>query len=392
MPIPRRRLAWLLLVNILCHLPYNATRATIQVVMFRDAHSETEIGVVSAVFALPMLLFLPWTGRWIDQVGIRRAFRMAMAFLALGLIAQLTFAAPSSFYTAAALIGAGYSIWYVAINAYIGLQSTTVERLNNFSNLSLSFAVSSLLSGLLVGSLDLHGWRPVTLVLLLGVFSCALIDAICFNELREVPSPLASRVPTGGPATRYNGKRSPVLLSLYVAMALVGIAWDTILFSLPFVTHSTGSTRLFGMCLSVFAASTVFSRLCIVKLVARATVPARIVGCLATVAGGLFVIGVGIRGPGLAIAVGVCGMGLGLIKPCIYDAICAHSSSASMASNLSVVPWLLAFSAVMVPSLIGWFSGLLSVLVLHMALSGMTLMVAVSIHRWCRPAPRLFET
>jgi MFS family permease len=310
-----------------------------------------------------------------------------MVLLALGLIALVRLAAPLSFYVAATLIGAGYCVWYVAINACIGLQSANSKRLGNFSNLSLSFAVSSLLSGLLVGTLDMHGWQPVVLALLLGVFSGAIIHAISLRELSAAPFRLDSCESTAGTATRCKCERSPVLLTLYAAQALTGIAWDTILFGLPFITDSIGGTRLLGACLSVFAAAAVFSRLCITRLVASATVRDRILGCLATTAGGLFAVGASATGSALVLAISLCGLGLGLIKPCISDAICEYSSVASTPSNLSVLSALLAFSAVMVPTSIGWLGELLPIVILYIALGGAALIVAVSVHRWCRAAP-----
>lgn len=383
MSIPARSLACLLLLNIFCHLPYNATRATIQVVMLRANRSDIEIGVVSSLFALPMLVCAVSTGKWINRVGTRQPSRVAMALLALGLIVLLGFAAPFSFYAAATLIGAGYCVWYVAINAWIGLQSTSTTRLSNFSSLSLSFALSSLLSGLLVCTLDVHGWQPVVLVLLLGVLSGTFIHARCLAELPATPPRLISSGSAVAAATRRPVRRSPILLSLYAAMALTGIAWDTVLFGLPLIAHPIGSTRLLGLCLTAFAASAVFSRLCITKLVTSATVRTRILGCLTTIAAGLLAVGVSATGPVLFLAISLCGLGLGLIKPCISDAICDHSSATSIASNLSVLPAILAFSAVIVPTSIGWLGELLPLYLVYITLSGVVMVAALSVQRWC---------
>ncbi|WP_423199776.1 MULTISPECIES: MFS transporter [unclassified Cupriavidus] len=389
MSIPARSLACLLLANILFHLPYNAGRATIQVLMLRAGGGGLEIGMVSALFALPMLLCAVPVGKWTARAGTGTPSRVAVAFLTLGLALLAALPMPYVFPVSATLIGTGYCIWYVTVNACIGLQSGNAARLTNFSRLSLSFALSSLLSGALVSTLDLHGWRAMVMGLLAGVLSGAAILAVWLAPFFAKPSAEKSgaaeetTLPPQQP-------RTTVLRSLYVAMLLAGVAWDAILFGLPFMTQSIGGTALLGACLSVFAGAAAFSRLCMNRLITGASVRTRILLCLATVASGTAAIGLSVTGPALVAAVALSGVGLGLIKPCISDAVCAQSPTASAASNLSVLPTLLALSAVVVPTAMGWLGAILPVFAWYLALAVAVLVLAAFLrHTW--EAPRCIE-
>lgn len=385
MAIHGRTLACLLLVNVLFHLPYNAARATIQVLMLQTGAELTEIGMVSAIFAIPMLVGSVRIGRWIGEASTNRPTIIAIACLALGLMVMVAVPFSYRLLFSAALIGLGYCIWYIAVNACIGLRSFAEARLSNFSSLSLSFAVSSLISGVLVGSLDLYGWRAVMVVLLVGVLLGALIFAIGLAPLFDMPAQGTSNIADEA-GSRSLQPRTRILGGLYAAMLLSGVAWDAILFGLPFLTKPLGGTPLLGACLSAFAGAAAFSRLCLTRLLARASIRARILLCLFTVASGMALIGVSMTGPLLMAAVTLSGMGLGLIKPCISDAVCAQSPQGSTASNLSVLPTLLALSAVVMPTAIGWSSESMPMIAWHLALAIAAMLLAAYIHRiWERP-------
>jgi MFS family permease len=373
-------LVTLLLVNVFCHIPYNAGRTVSQVWMLEEHRSSTAVGAVAMLYALPMLLLAIPVGRWIDRRGVGLAACLGPGLVCAGL-AVLVWRTLSAYAAGALLIGAGFCLWYVAATACVGRTMPATQRLSTYGLLTFSFSVSALAAAGVTGVAAAGQGGSALGLLLLSALTAGLLvvgrsGALrslfdCTRQTTDLPTAAATRLPV-------NGGPGP----LFAVALLAAMAWDTLLFGLPVLAHESGHVSALGWILAAFACSAAVGRLLAMVLLAQQTIALRLGLCLAVVAAGMALLGMSSQPATLAASAALCGWGLGMLQPYVLDAVCELSPEAVLSRNLGVLSVILAVSAVVVPLTIGAGRGLVSVASICTALSAGALTAVAAVAAW----------
>ncbi len=249
----------LLLTSVLVHSAFVGSRVAVTLYAIKLGASAFDVGLLMALYGLlPMALSVA-AGRFIDRVGVLKP--MIISAFALSLCLMLPFALPGMavLYVTSALSGLVFVFYMISIQnttGHIGLPS---ELTANFNKLSVSFSISGFLGPVLAGfAIDSLGHRATFLVLAL----CALPGAAVL---------VLSKVKLPGTAPRARDAKKVRLAELlldrrlqrvFIASALLSIAWDAFAFAIPLYGSRLGlSASVIGLVLGAFAAATFTIRL-----------------------------------------------------------------------------------------------------------------------------------
>lgn len=226
-----------------------------------------EVGVLGGLYAAFSLLLAIYAGKLSDRVGPRLPMigGCLLTFVAL----MIAYLVPSmaALYVSAAVIGAAFIFFNVAIQNLVGLISDASTRARNFSTLSQGYSISTTLSPLGAGfAVDHIG--PVSTYLVFALVS--LLPAaglVAMRRLASVRSPKASDE-EGGSFTEL--LRNKPLRESFISSGLIVTAWDVYTFYFPVHGHSIGmSATTIGVVLSVFGASAFVARSFMPMLIRR---------------------------------------------------------------------------------------------------------------------------
>lgn len=225
----------------------------------------SSVGVLGGMFYLfPLLLSWP-IGALADRIGPRRLLLVG-AVTGTGAM-LLPYLAPriGAFYAAAALSGLAIAFFHVTLQNLVGVLSTPEQRTRNFSNFSMTGAITNLSGPLIAGfSIDHYGHATASLVVV-GVSALALV--LLPIGWRLLPPPRPRQAVTAAddlPA-------DPGVWRLIVASGMVQLGTDLYQFYIPIYGHEIGlSASAIGAILACFAAASFVVRIFLPRLVAEA--------------------------------------------------------------------------------------------------------------------------
>lgn len=246
---------------------YRASKVLVSLLALELGASEFDVGLLIALYAVFPTLLALFAGRLADRIGVRVPMAIGTLGSAAGL--SLPWLVPSlpTLYVSAALTGASYVFYHVAVQQLVGLLSATKDdRTRNFSAYSLVLAVAGSIGPIAAGIGIDHLGSPRTYLI-----------AACFPLFAATLILLAPglRGMKGGGDTQaekrvrdliaHPGMRRVLLVS---GIALAGN--DLFLFYMPVYGHSIAlSATAIGVVLGAFSAATFVVRVAIPKLVAR---------------------------------------------------------------------------------------------------------------------------
>jgi MFS family permease len=243
----------------------NAARVVLTLYALELGAPASAVGVLGGLlFLFPLLLSWP-VGILADRTGARGLLIFGSCCGAVSLVLPYFVRAVPAFYVAAALNGLALAFFHVTLQNLVGTLSRAEERARNFSNFSLTGAVTNFTGPLLAGfSIDTMGHAAACLVVAAqSVVALALV--LTWGRL----------LPSGRPEAPVDAGASKALLNrevwymLFVS-GLVQLGTDLFQFYLPIYGHSIGlSASAIGGVLATLAVAAFVVRLFLAWMVKR---------------------------------------------------------------------------------------------------------------------------
>lgn len=243
----------------------NAARVVLTLYALELGAPASSVGVLGGLlFLFPLLLSWP-VGALADRTGARGLLLFAACCGAASLVLPFFVRAIPAFYVAAALNGLALAFFHVTLQNLVGTLSLPEARARNFSNFSLTGAVTNFTGPLLAGfSIDHFGHAAACLV----VASQSVIALVLVLAWGRLFPPGRSEAPVDAGTGRALFDRE-VWYMLFVS-GLVQLGTDLFQFYLPIYGHSIGlSASAIGAVLATLAVAAFVVRLFLAWLVKR---------------------------------------------------------------------------------------------------------------------------
>jgi MFS family permease len=179
--------------------------------------------------------------------------------MVLGALAPVLPHSVNALYFASALIGTGFMVIGVGGYQVVGELSTAEQRPTHFSLLALGFSVGGFSGPMIAGfAIDHLGYAQSFLILAAFAFTPAI--ALVVNRV-SLPRPHGHAERPSESAVM-DLLRNSDLRRIYIAVALMSVAWDVYNFAIPVYGYRIGlSASQIGLIMGSFAAATFAIRL-----------------------------------------------------------------------------------------------------------------------------------
>ena len=259
MTLPR-----LILLVVLTHTAFGATRVTTSLYALSQQASAFTVGVLMSLFALLPMVLAVSAGRWIDRIGPRRPLTLGLSLLAAGAALPAVFPAKvadvAPLLVSSVLAGTGFMYTQMTVQQLVGHLADPARRAAAFSWLAMGFSISGLIGPVMSGYLIDHGGFPVTYLVLLGLVATGAL--LLWHHRTGLPTRWLHES-----AERPEGEHAFALFrhrpvrQVLVASALVSMAWDLQTFMIPVYGTAVGlSASQVGLVLGSFATATFLIR------------------------------------------------------------------------------------------------------------------------------------
>lgn len=243
----------------------NAARVVLTLYALELGAPAYTVGVLGGLlFLFPLLLSWP-IGALADRKGARGLLLFASACGAGSLILPYFARTVPAFYVAAALNGLALAFFHVTLQNLIGTLSRPDDRPRNFSNFSLTGAVTNFVGPLVAGfSIDTLGHAAACLVIA-SQSVVAILLILKWGRLFPPGRPGATL-----DAGASHALRDPEIWRMLIMSGLVQLGTDLFQFYLPIYGHSIGlSASAIGGILATLAVAAFVVRLFLARLMKR---------------------------------------------------------------------------------------------------------------------------
>jgi MFS family permease len=242
----------------------SAARVVLTLYALELGASASLVGLLGGLlFLFPLLLSWP-VGSLADRAGARGLLLFSavcglVALLLPGFVPSLP-----ALFAAAALTGLALAFYHVTLQNLIGTLSHPEQRARNFSNFSLTGAVTNLAGPLLAGvSIDLAGHATACLIIALPSLLAVVLLLAWGKRL-----PPARREAPAAPASASATLSDREIWRMLATSGLMQLGTDLFQFYMPIYGHSIGlSASAIGTVLATFAAASFVVRLFLAWLV-----------------------------------------------------------------------------------------------------------------------------
>jgi predicted MFS family arabinose efflux permease len=339
------------LLTVLLHLAFAGARVTLSLFALHLGASAASVGVLVSLLALvPMFFAVKW-GRYVDRVGVRGPMYAGVAAMLAALVLGWSVPRLEALFVVSALAGCGFSIFHIAVHQAAGLIGGAGERARNFSVLALAFSTSGVLGPTLAGfSIDWIGHRHTFLL-----FAGALVATLVLMRLRPIEVPRHATALKSGEHRRIADLlRIPSLRRVFVASAVLSMAWDLFSFVMPIHGSAIGlSATAIGLVLGCFGAAVFVVRLVLPVIVHRVNEWTVLIGAMLATASALALIPL-VSDPltlmGLAF---LLGMALGGTQPMVMALLYSTAPEGRGAEAVGVRTLLLNIAQTGIPLMFG---------------------------------------
>jgi predicted MFS family arabinose efflux permease len=254
-----RPLPLIIILLVLDHIAFNGSRIAVSLNAIALNASAFTVGSLMAVYALLPALLSVSAGRWIDRIGINKPMLVGSVGVGLGVVMPFIIPGLVSLYVTAVLTGVSFMLINVSAYHAVGEMSAPEDRAVNFSYVALGFSTSSFIAPMMSGiAIDQLGFRATFLIL--ALFTLLPIAALTAQLLPAVKPREAHTLAPAGAV--FDLLRDPNLRRLFIAMAVLTVAWDVYGFAIPIYGTKIGlSASEIGIVMGAFAAATFAVRL-----------------------------------------------------------------------------------------------------------------------------------
>lgn len=254
-----RPLPLIIILLVLDHIAFNGSRIAVSLNAIALNSSAFTVGSLMAVYALLPAFLSVSAGRWIDRIGINKPMLVGSVGVGIGVVTPFIIPGLVSLYITAIITGVSFMLINVAAYHAVGEMSAPEDRAVNFSYVALGFSTSAFIAPMMSGiAIDQLGYRATFLIL--ALFTVMPIIALSANLLPPVKSREAHTLAPAGAVLDL--LRDPELRRIFIAMAILTVAWDVYGFAIPIYGTKIGlSASEIGIVMGAFAAATFAVRL-----------------------------------------------------------------------------------------------------------------------------------
>jgi MFS family permease len=257
--------ALVLFLSLIAFTALTASRIVLTLYALTLGAPASSVGVLGGMFYLfPLLLSWP-IGALADRIGSRRLLLTGAISGTGAMLVPYFVRDVGAFYVAAALSGFSIAFFHVTLQNLVGVMSTPEQRARNFSNFSMTGAMTTFVGPLVAGfSIDNLGYSSAALVIV-AISGSALIVLPFVWRFFPGPNPAAATTEARG-----NVPADPGVWRMLAASAMVQLGTDLFQFYIPIYGHSIGlSASVIGYVLASFAIAAFVVRLFLPTLVKR---------------------------------------------------------------------------------------------------------------------------
>jgi len=243
----------------------NAARVVLTLYALELGAPASSVGLLGGLlFLFPLLLSWP-IGASADRLGSRGLLLFAASCGTTSLLIPYFVRAVPALFVAAALNGLALAFFHVTLQNLIGIMSKPEDRARNFSNFSLTGALTFFVGPLVAGfSIDQAGHAIACLVVAVPS-ATAVVLLLVWGRVLPPGNPEVQRGP-GGLKTLADREVRRMLLT----SGIVQLGTDLFQFYLPVYGYSIGlSASAIGAILSTLAVASFVVRLFLARLVKR---------------------------------------------------------------------------------------------------------------------------
>ncbi len=252
---------------MLDHIAFNGSRIAVSLNAISLNATAFTVGSLMAVYALLPAILSVSAGRWIDRIGINKPMLVGSVGVGMGVVTPFIIPGLISLYITAVLTGVSFMLINVSAYHAVGEMSSPEDRPVNFSYVALGFSTSSFIAPMMSGiAIDQLGFRATFLIL--ALFTVLPMIALSAHLLPpSKPREAHTLAPAGAV---FDLLRDPNLRHLFIAMAVLTVAWDVYGFAIPIYGTKIGlSASEIGIVMGAFAAATFAVRLAMPFIVNR---------------------------------------------------------------------------------------------------------------------------
>ena len=318
-----RPLPLIIILLVLNHVAFSGSRIAVSLFALRHGASAFTVGSLMALYALLPALLSVAVGRWVDRSGLNRPMLLGSIGVCVGTLAPFVLPELAALYVTAVLVGMSFMLINVAAYHAVGEMSLPEDRTVNFSYVALGFSTSAFVAPMLTGlGIDNLGFRNTFLVL--ALFTVLPIAALAGKLLPGVEPHRTQDLTPRGPV--FDLLKDPELRHLFIAMAILTVAWDIYNFAVPlYGAHIGLSASKIGIVMGAFAAATFAVRLAMPFIVQHLQ-PWPMLAAALLLAGLAYVAIPFTHSVGLLMAITfVLGLGLGMPQPMVLTLL--HQSA-----------------------------------------------------------------
>jgi len=260
------------LVVLTCTLNYAAfygSRVAVSLYALDLGANQLTVGVLVALYALCPMLIAVYVGKLADRVGPRLPMLMGTVGVAVALLLPPLFPGLVMLYITALLIGTSFNFFFVTLMGISGGIGGEINRVSNYSLVSLGFSSASFVGPMVAGfSIDHLGHLPTFLLL----FMFTLIPLLLFLFRPGFLPQAEKHEVVHGKRNFFDLLQVPALRNTFIASGIIASAWDLFQFYLPIYGYSIGlSASAIGSVLGIFAFATFVIRIFLPRLIKKSS-------------------------------------------------------------------------------------------------------------------------
>ena len=262
-----RPLPLIIILLVLDHIAFNGSRIAVSLNAISLNATAFTVGSLMAVYALLPAILSVSAGRWIDRIGINKPMLVGSVGVGVGVVTPFIIPGLIALYVTAVLTGVSFMLINVSAYHAVGEMSSPEDRPVNFSYVALGFSTSSFIAPMMSGiGIDQLGFRATFLIL--ALFTVLPVIALSAHLLPPVKPREAHTLAPAGAV--FDLLRDRNLRHLFIAMAVLTVAWDVYSFAIPIYGSKIGlSASKIGIVMGAFAAATFAVRLAMPFIVNR---------------------------------------------------------------------------------------------------------------------------
>jgi MFS family permease len=300
-------------IVVAMHVSFGGSRILLSLYALALGGTPFLIGMVVALYALtPMFVSVP-AGRMADRVGHRIPMLYGGIACVLGLGVPFVWPGLPALFISAAVVGAGFSFFNIAAQAFVGTVSAPERRAFNFSTLSMGYSLASLIGPLVVG----YSVEYLGAIWAYAILTAVIVPPTALLAVRKLfPVVVKSATARAEKHSVLDLLRNRGLLAIFAASGACVAGWDLFSFFMPIYGTRIGmSASTIGIVISAFGVATLVIRIFLPRMTKRHGESKVLAWAMCVGAGAFAAVPLFEHVAALIVAAFVMGLGLGCGQP-----------------------------------------------------------------------------